>query len=251
MKNITAVIITKNEEAMIADCLESLFFCSDVVVIDSKSEDLTVEIAERMGARVISHESKNFSEARNFGLEQVKTDWIFYVDADERVSKDLQKSLETTLSGSPFSAFYVFRKNFYFGNYEWPYVEKIVRVFRKDDLRSWKGELHETPVVEGKIGELTGYLLHYTHRNLSEMVAKTIEWSKVEADLRIKAHHPKMAWWRFPRVMFGAFFDSYIRQKGWKAGTAGLVESLYQSFSIFITYARLWELQQDHKGEKK
>jgi len=79
------------------------------------------------------------------------------------------------------------------------------------------------------------------------MLEKTISWSEVEAQLRYDSSHPKMTWWRFPRVMFRAFADSYIRQKGWKAGTAGVVESMYQSFSMFITYARLWEMQQGKK----
>jgi hypothetical protein len=66
----------------------------------------------------------------------------------------------------------------------------------------------------------------------------------MEANLRIQANHPKMSWWRFFRVMFTAFYGSYIKQEGWRAGTAGLVESIYQAFSMFITYAKLWEKQQ-------
>ena len=75
------------------------------------------------------------------------------------------------------------------------------------------------------------------------MVNKTLAWSKIDAELRFKSGHPRMTWWRFPRVMLTAFFDSYIKQGGWKVGTIGLIESLYQSYSIFITYARLWEMQ--------
>ena len=76
------------------------------------------------------------------------------------------------------------------------------------------------------------------------MLNKTIEWSKIEAELRFKSDHPKMTWWRFPRVMIKAFINSYITQGGWKAGATGIVEGTYQAFSIFITYARLCELQE-------
>ena len=79
------------------------------------------------------------------------------------------------------------------------------------------------------------------------MLDKTIEWSKVEAETRFQMNHPKMTWWRFPRVMITAFLDSYFRQGGYKIGVAGLIESVYQAFSIFVTYARLWELQQKKK----
>lgn len=79
------------------------------------------------------------------------------------------------------------------------------------------------------------------------MVEKTNKWSDTEALLRFNSNHPKMTWWRFPRVMLTAFFNSYIRQGGWKAGAVGLIESVYQSFSMFITYAKLWELQNLNK----
>ena len=124
------------------------------------------------------------------------------------------------------------------------------RVFRKENLRGWKGKLHETPIIDGAIGDLDGFLLHYTHRDLTSMVNKTIEWSKIEAETRFKANHPKITWWRFPRVMLTAFFDSYIRQGGWKVGTIGLIESMYQSYSIFVTYARLWEMQTKSQKSK-
>ena len=119
------------------------------------------------------------------------------------------------------------------------------RFFKKDDLEEWYGDIHETARVKGEIGKLEGFLLHFTHTDLTSMVEKTIKWSQVEAALRFNAHHPQMSWWRFYRVMLTAFYDSYIKQKGWKAGTAGLVESIYQSFSMFITYARLWEMQEN------
>jgi hypothetical protein len=118
------------------------------------------------------------------------------------------------------------------------------RLFKKDNLTKWKGRLHESPVVDGVIGEIKdGFILHFTHRDLESMLNKTIEWSTQEAMLRYNSGHPQMTWWRFPRVMLTAFFDSYIKQRGYKAGAMGVVESVYQSFSMFITYAKLWELQ--------
>lgn len=254
MIKISGIVITKNSENLIADCLDSLFFCDEIVIVDGKSEDRTREIAEKMGAKVFIHNFQDFSEARNFGLEKATGEWVIYVDSDERVTKELASSIKYKVLGIPlhseasennnFSAFKIKRKNFYFGNHEWPYIEHLERLFKKDNLEGWHGKLHESPRIKGEIGELDGYLFHYTHRDLSSMVKKTIEWSKIEAELRYKNGHPKMTWWRFPRVMITAFLDSYIRQGGWKIGAVGLIESMYQSFSIFVTYARLWELQQ-------
>lgn len=246
MNRITAIIIAKNEEDMIADCLDTLSFSKEVIIVDGGSTDRTVEIAKRMGAEVFVHQTDDFSEMRNFGLSKATGEWVLYIDADERATSELASSIKYQVSSMEKSnvvAYKVRRKNFYLGNNEWPYIEKIERLFRKNKLKGWQGKLHESPIIEGKMGELNGFLLHYTHRDLSSMLKKTIEWSKIEAGLRFEAGHPKMALWRFPRVMLTAFSDSYLRQGGWKVGTAGLVESLYQAFSIFITYARLWELQ--------
>jgi len=248
MIKISGIVIAKNAEQTIADCLDLLSFCEEIIVVDNKSEDRTREVAERMGAKVVECSTNDFSDMRNVGMKKAMGEWLLYVDVDERITKELASGIKRQAlddDSNNFSAFRIKRKNFYFGNHEWPYIEHLERVFRKDKLEGWYGKLHESPKVKGNIGTLDGYLFHYSHRNLTSMVNKTIEWSKIEAELRFKSGHPKMTWWRFPRVMLSAFFDSYIRQGGWKVGTAGLVESMYQSFSIFVTYARLWEMQQE------
>lgn len=251
MNKISGVVITKNSEEMIADCLDSLFFCDEIIVVDNMSSDRTKDIATKMGTKVFGHNSSDFSEKRNFGLDKASGSWVIYVDSDERVTPELANEIRKNVNSEGFSAFKIKRKNFYLGNHEWPHIEYLERVFRRDKLERWYGKLHESPKFEGKIGILNGHLLHYTHRNPTEMVNKTIEWSKTEAELRYKAGHPKMTWWRFPRVMLTAFFDSYVKQGGWKVGTVGLVEGIYQAFSIFITYARLWEMQEKLKTKNE
>ena len=245
---LTGIVIAKNEEEMIEDCLESLQFCDEIVVVDNESEDKTSEIAKKYGARVIKVKSDDFSKLRSEGLKNLSSDWVLYLDADERVTPELGKEIkQIIINPGEFKAFRIKRKNYYFGNKEWPKIEKLERLFRKKNLKGWYGKIHESPQVEGEIGELQNYILHYTHRDLGQMLDKTNEWSEVEAELRFKSDHPKMSWWRFPRVMISAFFDSYYKQKGYKAGIAGLIESIYQSFSIFITYAKLWEKQLNEK----
>ena len=241
---ISGVVIAKNEEEMIVDCLDSLKFCDEVLVIDNGSTDKTADIAKKAGARVIIYTTDDFSKLRNKGLESSNYDWIVYIDTDERVTRELEKEIiEKIKNSGKYNAFRVRRKNFYFGKNEWPEIEKLERVFKKESLSGWKGKLHESPTVEGEIGDLNNFLIHYSHRDLTQMLNKTIEWSEIEAETRLRASHPKMSWWRFPRVMMSAFFDSYINKKGYKAGTAGIVESIYQAFSMFITYAKLWEKQ--------
>ncbi len=247
---LSAIIIAKNAQNYIADAISSVYFADEIVVIDTGSDDITVDVAKKMGAKVFTLEAEDFSEIRNFGLQKAKGNWVLYIDTDERVNQDLAIAIKHFVSekeDNQFVAFRLKRKNFYFGNYEWPYVEKLERLFKKKNLKNWQGKLHESPIVDGSIGDIDGFLVHFTHKDLSSMLEKTIVWSTVEARMRFDANHPKMTWWRFPRVAVSAFVDSYIRQRGWKAGTAGVIESLYQSFSMFITYAKLWELQQHKK----
>jgi glycosyltransferase involved in cell wall biosynthesis len=253
MTKLSAIILAKNAETMIADCLDSVSFCDEIIVIDDGSSDRTAEIAKRMDAKVFPLVERNFAERRNYGLRKAKGKWVLYIDTDERISPELRDEIQIAVSQdhSMFDAYRFPRKNFYLGNNEWPYIEKLERLFKRASLETWQGTLHETARVAGEIGDLDGYLLHYTHQDLTSMVAKTIQWSEMEAELRFNANHPKMTWWRFFRVMATGFYGSYVKQKGYKAGTAGLVESMYQSYSMFITYARLWEMQNKFETKKE
>jgi glycosyltransferase involved in cell wall biosynthesis len=253
MKNLSAVILTKNSENMIADCIDSLSFCDEIIVIDDSSTDRTAELAKHLGAFVYPYSFESFAKKRNLGMQKAKGKWVLYLDVDERISPDLANAIKEVLQRKKdiYSAYRLQRKNFYLGNNEWPTMEKLERLFKKSKFEEWYGDLHESPQVNGDIGDIEeGYIKHYTHRDLTSMLDKTIQWSKIEAELRFKANHPPMTWWRFPRVITTAFYDSYVRQKGYKVGTAGLIESIFQAYSMFITYARLWELQKNSSKSK-
>ncbi|OGK30435.1 hypothetical protein A3F29_00315 [Candidatus Roizmanbacteria bacterium RIFCSPHIGHO2_12_FULL_33_9] len=251
MNKITAIIIAKNEEKSIKDCIDSVRRLADeIIVVDNGSTDKTADVSKKLGAKAFSVNTDNFSELRNYGLEKARGDWVLYVDADERISSVLAEEIKLKIKNEKIKIYKIRRRNFYFGENPWPYIEKLGRVFKRTALKEWKGKLHESPIYDGEVGELKNYLVHYTHKNLSSMVEKTLEWSETEANLRILAKHPEMSWWRFPRVMLSSFFNSYIKQQGFRAGTMGLVESLYQAFSTFITYAKLWEMQQKIKKIK-
>lgn len=242
---LSAVIIARNEEKNIVDCIESIKFFDEIIVVDNNSSDLTVDLAKKNGAKVISEKFTDFSQQREAGFKHAKGDWIFYIDADERVTEKLKESILLVVKNKDSKEVYKLkRKNFYFGKYEWKFYAEIERLFKKDALKGWFGEIHESPNFIGNVGLLSGFLDHYTHNDLTSMMNKTIKWSDTEAKIRFDANHPKMSWWRFPRVMITSFLTYYISQKGYKLGTAGLVESMFQSYSTFITYAKLWEMQE-------
>ncbi len=246
-KMISAIIITYNEEEVLEDSLKSLSgFADEIIIIDSKSTDKTQPIAKKYKARVFEHELSSFAEQRNLGAKYAKGDFIFYLDADERLTEEFKKEALGTISAynplSHIAGYFIKRKTFYFGK-DWGLTDSVQRLFYKKKLKEWYGIVHESPTVDGQFERINAPINHFTHRNMQQMIIKTNKWSKYEAELRIKAHHPRMTWWRFPRVMITEFLKSYVTQKGYKNGTYGLIESIYQSYSAFITYAKLWELQ--------
>ncbi len=243
---LSVIVLAKNEQERIAKCLESVAWADEVIVIDNGSEDNTVSIAKKMGAKVVKSGEKSFAALRWHGATLAKGDWLLYVDADERITPELKNEIQETIgsytAGNP-EGYSIKRRNFYLGH-PWPTQDKMQRLFLKSSLKGWFGQVHETARVTGVMETLKNPLEHNTHRTLEEMVAKTNEWSLIEAKLRFEHNHPPVVPWRLMRVMVTGFFDSFIHQQGWRAGTVGWIESLYQAFSMFITYAKLWELQE-------
>jgi glycosyltransferase involved in cell wall biosynthesis len=243
---LTTVIISKNESERIQKAIKSVLELGLVLVVDNNSTDNTKSLASGLGAHVVTETKNNVSELRTRGLREVHTDWILYLDADETVTPALAKEIRAVIgafsqNSSP-RGYFIERKNYYLGSL-WPTKDKMERLFYTSSLSGWKGRLHESPVVQGHIATLGEPLIHDTHRTLTEMVEKTNTWSSYEAELRMEAHHPPVVWWRLIRVMGTAFWKSFIREQGYKAGTVGWIESIFQTFSMFITYAKLWEMQ--------
>ena len=243
-KRISIIILTKDEEKQLETCLKSVSFADEIIIIDSGSTDKTLEIASKHTDIIIKHRFTDFSDLRNIGLKKANGDWILYVDADEEITPELKSEILFIIKQKAIktSAYFIQRSNYFLGR-RWTKDDKVERLFQKNKLSGWYGLVHESPIVDGETGELQNKLIHRTHNNLEEMLTNTIKWSDFEASARLKNHHPKITWWRVFRVMFGAFYNSYIKQQGFKAGTEGFIESVYQAFSMFITYAKLWEMQ--------
>lgn len=245
---VSVLILTKNEEKMIVGCLESAKWADEIVILDNDSSDKTIEIAEKFTDKIFSKKFESYEEERNFLAEKANGDWIFYLDADERISLHLREEIEeiTTNKRREIGVFAVPRKNILLGKWQkfggwWPDYQ--IRLFKRDCLRGWHGKLHERPEFEGELSHLKNPLIHLTHRDIASMMEKTAEWSKIEAKLRLDASHPKISGWRLLRVVMTEFFERLVKKQGFREGTEGWLEAIFQSFSMFITYFRLWEIQ--------
>ncbi len=250
---LSVVIIAKNEEEMIKVCLESVKWMDEVIVVNNGSNDKTVEIAKREGAKVINIESDDFSEVRNKGMEHTTGDWVLYIDADERVLVSLKDEILEVTQTTPYSALAISRENIIFGekvSYG-PYKKDwVIRLFKKADFEGWIGKVHEYGKFKGTLGYSKTSLLHLTHRDLDHFMLKALEWSKIDAKLRLDAHHPKMTKWRFIRILITGYYSELIKRQGLFGGTVGIVDSVLQVFSFYMTYVRLWEMQQPENSSK-
>ncbi len=242
------LIITKNEEDWIENCLLSIKEIADeIVIVDVGSTDKTAEICKRFTKAIYKQDWHGYSPQKNYALQKATGDWLFFIDADERLSKSLAREIVNTINDSnAASAYKVPRLNYLLGKPMkhggwWP--DLMTRLARKDQVIGWEGELHEELKVHGSVGKLKSPLYHLTHRGISWMLAKSIKYTRSEAELRFKANHPKVVWWRFPRVMFSEFWFRFIAEKGFLDGQEGFIEAISQSYNMFLVYVQLWEMQ--------
>lgn len=247
LEAVTAVVITKNEESMLANCLDTLAWCDAVLVLDTGSTDRTTQVAEQMGATVAKAKGTNFSQWRNEAAELVQTPWILYIDADERVTPPLAKSIQSRLKRSDYDAYRLRRNNIMWGRWfqhgGWN-RDILLRLIRKNRLKGWVGEVHEHAEVIGRVGEIEEPLVHLTHRSLYDGLRKSLDWTDVEARLLLAANHPKVGPLRLIKIVTFDLIKRLVFQRAGKDGHEGAIEAMIQSMNRFLVYTRLWELQQ-------
>jgi len=248
---ISVIIIAKNEEEMIKDCLESVDWAEEIILVDTGSKDKTLAEAQKIcpKIKIVKTDKGSFSDWRNLGFKKAKENWILYLDADERVSVGLKKEILSIVGNqrSAVSALQISRKNFYFDKQvkyggSWP--DYVIRLFKRKNFVSWQGIIHESPQFKGKLGTLKNPFIHFTHRNLTSSLDKSSKWTYLEAKLFYKAHHPPVTWWRLIKVGLQEFFKRCFWLGGYKDGFVGIVEAYVQAINRVMVYVYLWEMQQ-------
>lgn len=243
---LSVIIITKNEENRIGACLESVKWADEIIVVDNGSSDNTLNLAKKYTDKILIFKDQNFATLRNKGMEKASGEWVLYVDSDERILDSLKKEIEVMITLANFSAFAISRRNIIFGievKYGPFSPDWVIRLLKKEDFETWVGKVHEYPKFKGKLGYTKNSLLHLTHRDVDQIVLKSLEWSKIDAKLRFEAGHPQMSAWRFIRILFTELFNQGFKRGGFFNGTIGVIDSILQVFSMLITYIRLWQLQ--------
>jgi len=246
---ITAIIITKNEETMLPDCLKSLNWVDELIIVDSDSQDKTTEIAKKYNSKIISTpDSTDYATARNLGLKHAARSWIFYIDADERVTSSLKKEIQdatSTSSPQPIS-YKIPRQNIMLGRWLkhggfWP--DHVHRLFNSHALVKWTGKLHESPTVIGKTKSLSNSLQHFTARTISSALQKSALWAPIEAQLLFKAKSPKVSSLKIIKAFFQKLFQNLIVKKGFLDGARGIILAYIQASHHASTLVSLWQIQ--------
>lgn len=251
---ISIIILAGNEEKMIADCLKSCRWAKEIILVAANSTDKTVFIAKKNVpsikiTKTFDEYNKNFSKWRNLGLKSSNQKWLLYIDADERIPIKLRKKIIkiVKLDNPKYTHYAIPRANHFLGQrvrYGGTYPDYVKRLFNRNFFQGYKGVLHEQPLITGNLGYISADLLHYTHRDLTSMVNKTLVWTDTEAQALFKSGHPSVVWWRFIRMMLTKCWERLIKQNMWRDGEVGWISVIFEVFNTFLIYARLWELQQ-------
>jgi glycosyltransferase involved in cell wall biosynthesis len=238
---ISATIITYNEERNLPRAIESLRCCDEILVVDSGSTDRTVELAERLGARVIEANWRGYAGQKNYASDKASYDWILSLDADEALSEDLEAEIwQLKKNGPNYDAYTVPRLAQYLGKwilYSGWYPDRKMRLF--DRRKScWVGDyVHESVNVNGTVGELKGNLLHYTCGSLTEHL-KTMDRYTTLAAEELAARKKPIGMRHLLLEPFWAFFKTYALKRGFLDGLEGLTIAYMAALYTFLKYAK-------------
>ena len=238
---ISATIITYNEERNIARAIESLRCCDEVIVADSGSSDRTVEIAEKLGARVFDNDWPGYAAQKNYAADQAVNDWVFSIDADEALSEMLEAEIwQLKKNGPRHDAYTMPRLAQYLGKWilhgGW-YPDAKVRLYNRNKA-TWVGEfVHESVKVSGSVGELESNLLHFTCQSLSEHLKTLDRYTTLAAEQLVSARR-KVGWGSLLFNPLWTFFRGYVLQRGFLDGLEGLAIAWMAALYQFIKFAK-------------
>lgn len=247
MKQLALVVITQNAQEHIERCIRSVPFASEVVVVDSGSQDETVAIAERLGARVIHQQWMGFGRQKRIAVSHSRYDWILSLDADEALSPELAAYLERWLSETVEdirAAYRLPRLSYYLGRWirhgGW-YPDWQVRLFDRRHAQ-WSADSVHEHVEADKIGTMdSGDILHWVFKDLTHQVATNNRYSSLGAQVLFERGRTKSLFHLVTKPWV-KFFETYIWKRGFLDGVPGFIIAVGAAYSVFLKWSKLWEM---------
>lgn len=242
---LSVAIITLNAASQLEECLKSARFADDIVVVDSGSTDGTQALAERHGARVVAQDWLGFGPQKQFAVDAARHDWVLCLDADERVTPELQASIENALTQPVHEAYRFPRCNRFLGRYlkhGEGYPDWSLRLFDRRQAHWSTDAVHEKVIANGAVGTLDGDLLHDSAETLAAYLTKQNRYTTLAAEMALQAG--KRA--SFGRIAFSPivrFIKFYILRQGFRDGLPGLIHIAIGCMNSFLKYAKMLERQ--------
>ncbi len=251
MEKLSVLIVTYNEADRLPDCLASVAFADEIVVVDSGSDDGTARIAEEAGARVLVRTFAGHADQKNWGLDQVTHRWVLIVDADERVRPELRDEIVGLLRApGRLDGYHIRRRNTFMGKAitgcGWQ-RDRVLRFFDTERGRYEDRRVHEEVQIDGRVGELGGRLDHHSYRDLDSWVAKSAGYAWLGAEEAHRRGRRYRAIDLLTRPLF-RFLKEWLLQGGWRDGTEGFVLCVISAYGVFLKYTRLRELDRGAGG---
>lgn len=244
---LSVAIITRNEEARIGDCLESVRWVDEIVVVDTGSSDRTLELCQKYTPHVHSRPWEGYALAKNTAVALTRGDLILSLDADERVSEGLQAEI-STLRQQPLEmladGYAIPRRNYVWGRWMRHgglYPDDQLRLFKRGKGRFSERRVHESVEVTGRIGRLSHPLDHYSYRGLGEFIERLNRYTDLAAQDRRDQGPPFHAWGLATRPV-ARFLRNYLLKQGFRDGLPGLIIAVSYAYAVFAREAKLWEL---------
>ena len=237
---LTAVILTLNEAEHIQACIESLHWADRVMVFDSYSQDETVALAQAAGAELLQSKFENYAQQRNAALDAIETDWVFFVDADERGTEELGQEIRRVIAERLELGWNVPRHNYIFGKLTlgagW-YPDYQLRLFKHGKVH-YERPVHEIAVVDGQIGHLENVLIHHNYRDVAHFHHTQRAYTTYDAKiLKDDGVRPRLH--NFILQPLRQFYWRYVTLDGYKDGLHGLRLSLYMMYYEWVKYRKL------------
>ena len=242
MPQLSAIVITKNEAANIADCLDSLAFCEERIVVDCGSSDNTIDIARSKGARIEFHEWRGFGEQKNFALSLATGTWILSIDADERVTPALALAIEAALDDESADAWEMPRVSSFCGrkmrHSGWS-PDYVLRLFRRGKGGFNNATVHERVICAGTVKRLDQSLIHNPVLRLEDALSRMDRYSTASAD-KIAASGRKV--WFLTGIIHGlnSFFRTYVLRLGFLDGAEGFLLAIANAEGSYYRYMKVW-----------
>jgi glycosyltransferase involved in cell wall biosynthesis len=249
MTKISVCLNTLNEDKYLASCLASIKdFADEIVVVDMNSEDDSVKIARKFGAKVYEHERLSYVEpARNFAIKKATGDWILLLDPDEEIGKNLVNELKRISTDKSADYVRIPRKNIIFDKWMeysrwWP--DYNIRFFKKKNV-NWSDEIHSIPITTGRGIDLEAKednaIIHHHYQTVEQYIERLNRYTTVQAKNRVREGYA-FNWRDVIQKPMSEFLSRYFAGAGYKDGFHGLALSFLQSFSELVVYLKVWQL---------